>query len=50
MYYKQALKPNELLPALSDSGECFLSFEQHYPSGIIKLPFTGTMMSIFIAR
>ena len=23
MYYKQALKPNELLPALSDSGECF---------------------------
>ena len=31
MYYKQALKPNELLPALSDSGECFLIIRAALP-------------------
>ena len=31
MYYKQALKPNELLPALSDSGECFFIIRAALP-------------------
>lgn len=31
MYYKQALKPNELLPALSDSRECFFVIRAALP-------------------
>jgi hypothetical protein len=32
MYYQQALKPNELLPALSDSEECFFVLRATLPN------------------
>lgn len=31
MYYQQALQPNELLPALSDSGECLFVIRAELP-------------------
>ena len=31
MYYQQALQPNELLPAISNSGECFFVIRAELP-------------------
>lgn len=50
MYYQQALQPNELLPAISNSGNAFLSFGLSYPSGNIKSQSIFTTINSFCCK
>ena len=37
MFYQQALQPNELLPALSDSGECVFVIRAELPARLYEV-------------